>query len=121
MGRCRAAAKEILKGLRGSQPLNRVATATVRTLLRACNRRSEWVIRHLHRYGGVRFRLPNGRTARLWSRADDWVSNQIYWRGWNGYERLQECDETPPAKDEQWGRGVQSAGSRQRPSNAPRE
>jgi FkbM family methyltransferase len=23
---------------------------------------------------------------RLWSRADDWISNQVYWRGWAGYE-----------------------------------
>ena len=30
----------------------------------------------------VRRKLPNGRTLRLWSEADDWVSNQIYWRGW---------------------------------------
>jgi FkbM family methyltransferase len=22
----------------------------------------------------------------LWSRADDWISNQVYWRGWAGYE-----------------------------------
>lgn len=30
--------------------------------------------------------LPNGRTLRLWSRADDWVSNQVFWRGWRAYE-----------------------------------
>ena len=23
---------------------------------------------------------------RLWSRGDDWVSNQVFWRGWAGYE-----------------------------------
>jgi FkbM family methyltransferase len=34
----------------------------------------------------VRSKLPNGRTLRLWSLADDWVSNQVYWRGWRGYE-----------------------------------
>jgi FkbM family methyltransferase len=34
----------------------------------------------------VHSELPNGRTLRLWSRADDWVSNQVYWRGWQGYE-----------------------------------
>jgi FkbM family methyltransferase len=31
-------------------------------------------------------RLPGGRQARLWSRGDDWVSNQVFWRGWDGYE-----------------------------------
>jgi FkbM family methyltransferase len=30
--------------------------------------------------------LPGGATLRLWSRADDWVSNQVFWRGWMGYE-----------------------------------
>jgi FkbM family methyltransferase len=44
------------------------------------------VIKHAHRTGSVRAELPNGRVLRLWSQADDWVSNQIYWRGWNGYE-----------------------------------
>jgi FkbM family methyltransferase len=23
---------------------------------------------------------------RLWSKADDWVSNQVFWKGWDGYE-----------------------------------
>src|SRR4051812_31722330 len=23
---------------------------------------------------------------RLWSRGDDWISNQVFWRGWSGYE-----------------------------------
>ena len=23
---------------------------------------------------------------RLWSRGDDWVANQVYWRGWSGFE-----------------------------------
>ena len=23
---------------------------------------------------------------RLWSRGDDWVSNQVFWHGWSGYE-----------------------------------
>jgi FkbM family methyltransferase len=30
--------------------------------------------------------LPGGLRARLWSRGDDWVSNQVFWRGWDGYE-----------------------------------
>lgn len=42
--------------------------------------------RHLHRCGTVRARLPNGRTLRLWSRGDDFVSNQIFWNGWDAYE-----------------------------------
>lgn len=43
-------------------------------------------MRHLHRLGRVATRLPDGRVLRLWSQADDWVSNQVFWRGWQGYE-----------------------------------
>jgi len=76
----------LLRRLRVSQPLNFLATSTVRAILRAAGSHSEMVIKHLHRVGAVSDRLPNGRTLRLWSRADDWVSNQVYWRGWRGYE-----------------------------------
>jgi len=55
-------------------------------LFGATNRRPDFVIKHLHRVGNVRLTLPNARTLRLWSRGDDWVSNQVYWRGWDGYE-----------------------------------
>jgi FkbM family methyltransferase len=75
-----------LKALRGLPPLNAVATGMVRAAMRASGRESGWAVRHLHRVGAVRAPLPNGRTLRLWSRGDDWVSNQVYWRGWAGYE-----------------------------------
>ena len=74
------------KKVRVSQPFNSVATSAVRALMTATGFRSERVIKHLHRVGIVKSRLPNGRVLRLWSRADDWVSNQIFWRGWDGYE-----------------------------------
>jgi FkbM family methyltransferase len=78
--------KDSLKRLRVSQPLNMIATSTIRALLGSTGVQSEIVIKHLHRVGAVKSRLPNGSTLRLWSRADDWVSNQVYWRGWRGYE-----------------------------------
>ena len=77
---------KVLKSIRGSQPFNFLATGTVRAVLRATGLRSELVIKHLHRRGRVRCRLPNGRVLRLWSRADDWICTQVYWRGWAGYE-----------------------------------
>ena len=78
--------KDTLKTLRASQPFNCVATGAVRGFLQATGFRSETVVKHLHRMGHVRSKLPNGRLLRLWSRGDDWVSNQVYWRGWAGYE-----------------------------------
>ncbi len=78
--------KRILKTLRATQPLNFVTTSVVRALSGLGGGAPEVVIRHLHRMGPVNARLPNGRHLKLWSRADDWVSNQVFWRGWAGYE-----------------------------------
>lgn len=79
-------AKSAAKQLRASQPFNYAATSGVRALLRATGRQPEAVVKHLHRTGITRARLPNNNRLRLWSRGDDWVSNQIFWRGWDGYE-----------------------------------
>jgi FkbM family methyltransferase len=78
--------KSVLKHIRSSQPFNCVSTSTVRAILRTIGVRSEFVTKHMCRVGMVCSGLPNGRTLRLWSRGDDWVSNQVYWRGWRGYE-----------------------------------
>jgi FkbM family methyltransferase len=79
-------ARAALKRLRAWPPLNKFATGSTRALLEFVGARPEFVVRHLHRVGAVESRLPNGRALRLWSRADDWVSNQVYWRAWTGYE-----------------------------------
>jgi FkbM family methyltransferase len=76
----------LLKGLRASQPFNSVATSSVRIVLSCLGVRSEFIIKHLHRFGSVRSTLPNGRILQLWSKGDDWVSNQVFWRSWRGYE-----------------------------------
>lgn len=78
--------KRTLKRLRVSQPFNGLATGAARGALSILGVQSEFLVRHLHRVGHVESRLPNGRVLRLWSRADDWVSNLVYWRGWAGYE-----------------------------------
>jgi FkbM family methyltransferase len=78
--------KVALKKFRASQPFNYIASSTVRFVTTAADVRSEFAIKHLPRVGLVKSKLPNNRTLRLWSRGDDWVANQVYWRGWNGYE-----------------------------------
>jgi len=80
------AVRSALKSLRTSQPFNYVTTSVTLGALNVAGIRPEFIVKHLHRAGTVRRRLPNGRTLSLWSRGDDWVSNQIYWRGWGGYE-----------------------------------
>jgi FkbM family methyltransferase len=78
--------KSGLKKVRAWQPFSWVATSMVRAGMRAVGVQSELVIKHLHRVGGVSSRLPNGCKLRLWSRGDDWICNEVYWRGWQGFE-----------------------------------
>jgi FkbM family methyltransferase len=74
------------KAIRSSQPFNLLATFSARTILQAVGRESPFLVRHLPRVGRVHARLPNGSTLVLWSQGDDWVSNQVFWKGWRGYE-----------------------------------
>src|SRR5512132_611956 len=79
--------KRALRKVRVSQPLNCLATSAVRSVLSASSTITpEFVVRHLHRAGVARCALPNGRVLKLWSRGDDWVCTQIYWKGLSGYE-----------------------------------
>jgi len=81
-----ARSKRALKALRSSQPFNAVATSIMRAAMRVTGRPMEPVVKHLPRVGITSATLPNGQVARFWSRGDDWVPNQVYWRGWDGYE-----------------------------------
>jgi FkbM family methyltransferase len=78
--------KRSLKAVRGWRPVNGVATTVVRSLSRLTGREFKSAIKHLPRSGPVNARLPNGELMRLESRGDDWVSNQVFWRGWEAYE-----------------------------------
>jgi FkbM family methyltransferase len=75
--------KSYLKKLRSSQPFNSLATFGAKTLF---PKPPEFLVKHLHRIDLVESKLPNGRILKLNSKGDDWVSNQVFWRGWQGYE-----------------------------------
>jgi FkbM family methyltransferase len=79
-------AKSTLKALRAVPALSRPATTSVRFVAARLGVTPEFAIKHLPRSGLTTARLPNGRRARFWSRGDDWVANQVFWRGWDGYE-----------------------------------
>jgi FkbM family methyltransferase len=72
--------------VRAWRPVNAPATVATRSLSRLGGREFKWAVKHLPRTGPVHSKLPNGNVLRLWSRGDDWVSNQVFWRGWSGYE-----------------------------------
>ena len=79
------AATEKIKAFRAAPVLNRPVTSAIRRLARGVGVSPEFAIKHLPHSGVTSVHLPSGR-ARFWSRGDDWVSNQVFWRGWNGYE-----------------------------------
>ncbi len=72
--------------LRASQPFNAIATSGLKGIFDATGIKSEFVIRHLHRIGGLSASCPTKESCVCGLRADDWVSNQLFWRGWQGYE-----------------------------------
>lgn len=78
--------KNNLKKLRSSQPFNRLATSGAKVVFSIAKKQPEFLIKHLHRTGLVESKLPNGRILKLNSKGDDWVSNQVFWRSWQGYE-----------------------------------
>ena len=78
--------KAALKYVRAIPAINAPIALAVRGAARRAGVSPEFAIRHLPRAGVTRMTLPGGQRARLWSRGDDWVSNQVFWRGWDGYE-----------------------------------
>jgi FkbM family methyltransferase len=78
--------KQTVRRLRAIPILNRPSTSTIRAACRLAGGAPGWVIRHMVRSGPVRSALPNGRTLKLWTKGDDWISNEVFWKGWNGYE-----------------------------------
>jgi FkbM family methyltransferase len=83
MGRAMVSAlKSALKAVRDFYPLNYAATSA----LRAVGVKSDFFVRRFPRVGLVEAALPNGRILRYYTRGDDGISNQVFWRGWDGYE-----------------------------------
>jgi FkbM family methyltransferase len=78
--------RDAIKWLRGCPPVNWALTVPVRAGLSLADARWDWAVKHLPRSGRVEAPLPGGRTLVLWSRGDDWVSNQVFWGGWSGHE-----------------------------------
>ncbi len=76
------AAKRVLK----FRVVNLVALNGLKAILRLVGRESELAIRYFHPVGVVASRLPNGRILRLWTRADEFITTQVFWRGWDGFE-----------------------------------
>jgi FkbM family methyltransferase len=78
--------KKVTKSLRAWAPLNFVATSAARGITRTIGWQPDFLPHHLHRVGSVTCAIPGGGIIKLWSRGDDWVSNRLFWFGFEGYE-----------------------------------
>lgn len=78
--------KRAMRRARDIAVLNRPVTATVRAACRLTGKTPEVFARHLIRSGPVRSLLPNGKVIKLWAQGDDGVSNEVFWKDWDGYE-----------------------------------
>lgn len=77
--------KQLLRSLRYSQPFNWIATGVVRALVPSA-KPGGVIHRHLHKVGTTTVFLPQGQPLRMRANADDGVSNDLFWGGWDGYE-----------------------------------
>ncbi|MGP8215293.1 MAG: FkbM family methyltransferase [Bacteroidia bacterium] len=78
--------KKLLKIIRGYSVIN----IPVRTVIkwRYWFSKKTFVFFSIHWpvYGIIRFGLPNGKKVKIYSRGDDFVSTQAFWKGYDGYE-----------------------------------
>ena len=78
--------KRPLRAARSWAPLNVPLTTACRAGIRALGVAPGPLARFLPRVGLVEAPLPDGGRLRMWSRADDDVTPQVYWKGWAGHE-----------------------------------
>lgn len=78
--------KSTIKRLRASQPLNNVATSTLKQLFDITRWRPEFAVKHFPRVGITNISLPDDLVVKLESSGEDFIPTQLFWRGWLGYE-----------------------------------
>jgi FkbM family methyltransferase len=78
--------KKILKFFRGSLLVNKPVRYLVKSLHTFSNLIFAHFSVHWPVYGIIRFSLPNKQNVKIYSRGDDYVSTQAYWKGYEGYE-----------------------------------
>jgi FkbM family methyltransferase len=79
-------AKDVVKAIRACPEVSSPIAIALRTVRRLAGRDWPWLVKHFPKSGIVRLGLPNGKQLKLWSRGDDWISTQLFWRGVAGYE-----------------------------------
>jgi FkbM family methyltransferase len=77
---------QILKKIRAFIPLN----ILVRSLIKLQTNFNSRVFRifsvHWPVSGSIKFQLPAGESGRIYSKDDDYIATQVFWKGYAGYE-----------------------------------
>lgn len=78
--------KRFLKYLRKQLIVNRPVGAVVRGFLRFSSRIERTFHKHWPVSGTISISLPGNEKLMLWSKGDDYITTQAYWKGFKGYE-----------------------------------
>src|ERR1700733_3814446 len=78
--------KKILKNIRGSILINVPVRILVKFQINYYKRLFQFFSIHWPVSGIVKVSLPQGEKVKLYSRDDDHISTQIFWKGYKGYE-----------------------------------
>lgn len=76
--------KDLAKKFRASQPFNSVTTNFLKFF--SDGRPSDFITTYMPRSGTVTLRLPGDETVKLWSAGDEWITNHVFWHGWDSFE-----------------------------------
>jgi len=78
--------KKVLKFIRGLVIVNVPVRHIIKWRYTFNKRVFTYFSVHWPVYGNISFKLPNGKQVKIYSRGDDFVSTQAYWKGYEGYE-----------------------------------
>src|SRR5882672_879944 len=78
--------KQTVRRVRAIPVLNRPLTSAIKVVCQLAGGTPGWVVRHLVRSGPARSSLPNGQIFKLRTQGDDWISNELFWKEWDGFE-----------------------------------
>jgi len=86
MGGNNSGVKSILKFLRGISIINIPIRFFVKHCIKVSQQIFDFFLLHWPVTGVIKFQLPQGEVVKIFSKGDDYVSTQAFWKGYMGYE-----------------------------------
>jgi len=78
--------KKVLLFIRGTFIVNVPVRSIVKASYNFQKKLYDYCIIHWPVFGIISFKLPNNKSVKIYSKGDDFVSTQAYWKGYDGYE-----------------------------------